>query len=189
MKNLIRHLESFYSVSEALKIYLYEKLVPVSFPSGHILLEVPKIASHVYYLNDGLGVSYSFNREGRITEHFWKPGQFMLAFESFFYQRPTLETLQLLTASDLLCLSYEVLGELFNRFPEANIIYRHLMNQHYLKLQQQLKLQKHGDVADLYHKLLQDFPGIERTVTQQSIANYLGITPQNLARIKRKEKK
>ncbi|MBX2896820.1 MAG: Crp/Fnr family transcriptional regulator [Cyclobacteriaceae bacterium] len=189
MRNLITYLETFHPLSEDLKHYLNEKVVQVSFPSGHVLLDVPKVASHVYYLQDGLGVSYSFTREGKITEHFWKPGQLMIAFESFFYQRPTLETLQLLKASDLLCLSYEALEELFTRFPEANIIYRHVMNLHYLKLGHQLKLQKHGDGANLYHKFLQDFPGIERNVTQQSIANYLGITPQNLARIKRKEKR
>lgn len=185
MNDLLTYLESFQPMSNELKSYLKEKLIPVSFPARHLLLEVPKISSHVYYLREGFAMSYTYGRDGKVTQNFWKPGEIVVAFESFMYQRPSLEVIQLMVPSDLYCLSYEAMIEMFASFPEANSVGRIMMNEHYSRLLKRLNMLKHADYIGQYRKLLEYFPAIERIVTQRSIATYLGITPQTLARIKR----
>jgi len=185
MKNLFAYLEKFQPLSEELKSYLTDTLIPQSFPARHPLLEVPKVASHIYYLQDGFAMSYTYNREGKTTENFWKAGQIIVAFESFMYQRPSFEVIQLVKPSDLLCMSYEAVITMFEKFPESNRIYRQLINQHHIHIKKRLRLLKQQDHPDQYRKLKERFPEIERMVTQRAIATYLGITPQTLARIKR----
>ncbi|HEY9486992.1 MAG TPA: hypothetical protein VIQ51_01595 [Chryseosolibacter sp.] len=185
MTNLFNLLGTFHPLSDGLKGFLRENLTAVSFPNRHILLEVPKVASHIYYLKDGFAMSYTFNREGKITENFWKADQIIVAFESFIYQRPSYEVIQLVGPGDLLCLSYEKMQEMYAKFPEANVIGRLLMTQYYARLRKRLRMLKHADHLNQYQKLLTYYPNIERVVTQRSIATYLGITPQTLARIKR----
>lgn len=187
MIDLLNLLGTFHPLSDGLKGFLRENLTAVSFPNRHILLEVPKIASHIYYLEDGFAMSYTFNREGKITENFWKPGQIIVAFESFVYQRPSYEVIQLVGPSDLLCLSYDKMQEMYVEFPEANVMGRLMMTQHYARLRKRLRMLKHADHLSQYQKILQYYPNIERIVTQQAIATYLGITPQTLARIKRNQ--
>lgn len=183
---LFNYLESFHPLSEDLKRFLNEQLIYLSFPKGHILLDVAKVATHAYFLNDGFAMSYSFNREGRITENFWKPGQVIIAFESFFYQKPSLEVIELMKASDLLCISYETIEHILTRFPESHQLYRSMMNRQYLHVLKRVHMLKLNDLTQQYNKLLNTFPGLELIVTQKAIATYLGIAPQSLARIKRK---
>jgi CRP-like cAMP-binding protein len=185
MNNLIDYLDSFQPMSAELRAFLNEKVIAVSFPARHTLLEVPKVASHLYYIKQGFAMSYSYGQDGKVTENFWKVGEVAVAFESFVFQRPSLEVIQLVVPSDLCCLSYESMMEMFRRFPEANGMYRLLMNQHYVRLQRRLKMLKYADYPGQYQKLLERFRGIEQIVTQRSIATYLGIAPQTLARIKR----
>jgi CRP-like cAMP-binding protein len=185
MKNLIAYLETFHPLSDGLKSYLTDNLVPASFPTRHMLLEVPKVASHLYYLSDGFAMSYTLNREGKVTENFWKKGQIIVAFESFVYQRPSFEVIQLLSPSDLLCLSYDKMQEMYTAFPETNLISRLLISQHCMRLKRRVRMMKYGNYQDQYRKLLEHYPNLERIVTQRSIATYLGITPQSLGRIKR----
>ncbi len=179
-------LESLHPLSEDFKSALSERIVPLSFPKGHQLLEVPKIASHAYFLNEGFAMSYSFSTAGKITESFWKPGQIIVAFESFFGQKPSLEVIELMKPSELLSISYEVVEQLLTRFPEALGLYRAMMHWHYTHIRRRLRNMKVSDHADQYNKLLKTFPDLELTVSQRSIATYLGIAPQSLARIKRK---
>lgn len=188
MTDLFNLLGTFHPLSDELQSFLRENLTAVSFPNRHILLEVPKVSSHIYYLKDGFAQSYTFNREGKITENFWKPGQIIVAFESFVFQRPSYEVIQLVAPSDLLCLSYEKMQDMYAKFPEANLIGRLLISHHYARLRKRLRVFKQGNHLDQYERLLQYYPKIERIVTQRAIATYLGITPQTLARIKRNQR-
>ena len=189
MKNLIAYLETFHPLSDGLKSYLTDNLVPASFPTRHMLLEVPKVASHLYYLSDGFAMSYTLNREGKVTENFWKKGQIIVAFESFVYQRPSLEVIQLLVPSDLICISFETMQKMLSDFPDANILYRFILNQHYTQTRKRLRMLKRADHYGQYQHLLKNYPEIERITTQRSIASYLGVTPQTLSRMKRNHEK
>jgi CRP-like cAMP-binding protein len=189
MKDLLAYLETFHPLSEALKSYLAKNVVPVSFPSRHILLEVPKIASHIYYLSDGFAMSYTLSRDGKVTENFWKKGQIIIAFESFVYQKPSFEVIQLLRPSDLICISFETMSHMLDTVPDANTLYRLILQQHYAQTRKRLRMLKYSDPFSQYQNLLATYPDIERIATQRSIATYLGVTPQTLSRIKREHEK
>ncbi len=185
MNELIALLETIHPLTDALKKHLQEHLIPLVFPSRHILLEAPRVASHIYYLEEGFAMSYTYSDDGKITESFFKPGQLVLSFESFVNQKPSFEFIQLLKPSKVICISYETMLEVLTNYPESNEIYRSLMNEHYVKLQKQIRAMKRADHKSEYLKLRDLYPDIEKIVTQRAIASYLGITPQALARIKR----
>lgn len=179
-------LDLYHPLSDDFKKFLRDALIPLSVPARHILLDVPRVASHVYFLQEGFAVSYTLSAAGKITEGFWKPGQLILSFESFFEQKPSLEVIQLVTSSELLGVSYEAVNEALLRFPEAQVLYRVMLNKHYLHVRKRLRDIKFSNHAAQYSKLRQIFPGLELIVSQRTIATYLGIAPQSLARIKRR---
>jgi len=186
INNLLAHLESFHPLSDEFKKFLTENAIPLSFPKRHILLDVLKVASHVYFLNEGFAMSYTLSADGKITENFWKPGQIVVAFESFFEQKPSMEVIQLLKPSQLLAISHETTEQLLARFPEARSLSRTMMYWHYAHVRRRLQSMKSSDHAEQYNKLLRIFPDLELIVSQRAIATYLGIAPQSLARIRRK---
>lgn len=179
-------LETFHPLGDAFKQFLEAHVIPLSLPAHHILLDIPKVASHVYFLHEGFAISYTLTATGKITENFWKSGQLIVAFESFIEQKASLEVIQLVKPSTLLGISYDTLTQSLARFPDAQELYRKILNQHYIHLRSRLRHMKTSSHAAQYTRLLQVFPGLELIVSQQAIATYLGIAPQTLGRIKRK---
>jgi len=186
---LIRVLSSIHPLSEAFLSALRKKLIPLSFPKNHLLLEAPKVEDHVYFLVKGFAMSYTYHDGERLVEKFWKTGQLVVSSQSFFEQIPALENIQLMEKSEVLCVSYASVQELFSQFPEASHLHRKLLNRHYEHIQRRLQDMLRLTALQRFQKLLAHFPAIEQTVTQDSIASYLGISPQSLSRIKRQQDK
>jgi CRP/FNR family transcriptional regulator, anaerobic regulatory protein len=183
-ERFFKMLETLHPLSDEFKEFLKTNLIPLSLPARHILLDVPKVASHVYFLNEGFAMSYTVSITGKITESFWKPGQLIVAFESFFEQKASIEVIQLMKPSELLGISYETVTQSLARFPEAEILYRIIINRHYAHARSRVRKMKSVNHTEQYDNLLRIFPGLELIVSQRAIATYLGIAPQSLARIR-----
>jgi len=186
-EGLFNVLAAYHALSEDFKKALKKELIPLSLPKNHLLLEAPRIASHAFFLEKGFAMSYSFFNGKKVTETFWRSGQIMVAFESFFEQTPSMGFIQLMRKSDVLCISYDSVQRMFELFPEAQRIYRGIMNRHYSQIHARIRDMQRLRASQRLEKLLVTFPNIEMIVSQDAIASYLGITAQSLARIKRKE--
>ena len=184
---LFNVLASYYPLSKDFKNELEKGMIPLSRPKNHILLEAPTISNHAYYLEDGFAVSYSFHEGKKKTETFWKPGDIIVSFESFFEQVPSMETIQLLRKSDALCISHHRVMDLLEKFPEAQQICRAIIIRHYAHCRARLHDMQRLSAHQRFEKLLHAYPDLEITVSQDSIASYLGITAQSLSRMKRNE--
>lgn len=185
-EGLFEVLAAYHPLSDAFKHALEKELIPLSLPKNHLLLEAPKIATHAFFLEEGFAMSYSFLNGRKVTENFWKAKQIIVAFESFFEQAPSMECIQLMRKSDVLCISYESVQKMFEAFPEAGQINRVIMNRHYAQSRARMRDMQRLNAMQRLEKLLATFPDIEMIVSQDAIASYLGITAQSLARIKRK---
>lgn len=186
-EGLFNALSAIHSLSRGFKKSLEKALIPLTLPKNHLLLEAPKIAEHAYFLNKGFAMAYTFVDGKRNTEAFWKAGQIMMSSNSFFEQVPSMEYIQLMQKSDVLCISYASVQNLFNNFPEANYIYQIIMNRHYENSRNRIHDMQRLDALQRFKKLLRIFPDIEQIVPQDCIASYLGITPQSLSRLKRQK--
>lgn len=183
---LLTVLASYHPLSPAFREALEKELIPLSPPKNHILLAVPNISTHAYFLVDGFAISYSFYEGRKLTQAFWKPGEIIVSFESFFKQTPSQETIQLLRKSDVLCISFKSVMHLLEKFPEAQHICRGIIIRHYVQCRERIHALQRSRAHERFKKLLLDYPDLELIVSQDAIASYLGITGQSLARMKRK---
>jgi len=184
---LINVLSAIHPLSVDFKQALEKELIALSLPKNHILLEAPKIAAYAYFLENGFAMSYTFNEGEKQVEAFWKPGQLVVSSQSFFEQAASMENIQLVEKSDLLCLSYGSIEKLFEKYPEAHTIYRKMMIRHYTYSRARIRDLQQLSTLQRLEKLLTVFPGLEQKVSQDSIASYLGITPQSLSRMKKRQ--
>lgn len=187
-KQLFIRLATSRSLSDTFKEAVETELRSLTLPKNFLLLHPDTIADHLYFLNDGFVMSYSYMDGKKVTEKFWKQNQFITSFESFVEQKPAHEYIQLMTPCELLCIRHDRLQHLLDNLAEAATIYQHALHQHYiysLKRTQEIK-RLHAQVR--FENLLRAFPKIEQLVSQDCIASYLGITPQSLSRIKRHKK-
>jgi CRP-like cAMP-binding protein len=186
---LLQVLTAAHPLTEAFEDALVQELVPLSLPAHYILLEAPRTASHLYFLNKGFAMGYRYREGRKEVEEFWVPGQFIVSVRSFFEQRGAEEFIQVITPSELWCIGYERFIELLHAFPEGNSLQRILMSECYEHYRERLRETVRLSGGDRYRKLVQEYPAIEQLVSQEQIASYLGITPQSLSRIKRQHKR
>jgi CRP-like cAMP-binding protein len=151
-----------------------------------LLLEAPKISEHVYFLDTGFAMSFTYVDGLKYIDNFWRAGQIVMAAKSFFERVPSLEFIQLMEKSEVLCISHASVMQLFGQFPEANFIYRVVMNQYYEQCKEKFRDTHYHTAEQRHQKLLTLYPQIEQIISQEHIASYLGITPQSLSRIKRR---
>jgi CRP-like cAMP-binding protein len=181
---LFNVLSRYHPLSEDFKLALECELVPLSLPKNRVLLDVPKVASHAYFLADGFAMSYSFHEGRKITQSFWKPGDIIVAIESFFERSPSMECIQLMHHSQLLCVSYESVMSLLERFHEARQICQRYIIHHYAESRVRVRELQQLSAHERFQNLLTSYPGLELIASQDAIASYIGITAQSLARMK-----
>jgi CRP-like cAMP-binding protein len=183
---LFKVLSVIHPLSDAFKVSLKNELVRLVLPKNHLLLEAPKIAEFVYFIEKGFAMSYIYLDDRKMTEAFWKPRQIMTSPYSFFEQAPAQEYIQLAEKSELLCLSRNSLKHLFDRHPEAHLLYHKIMNRHFAQCRARIHDIQLLSASRRLADLIMTYPNIEQIVTQENIASYLAITPQSLSRLKRR---
>jgi CRP-like cAMP-binding protein len=185
-EKLFSVLSSIHPISFEFKKAIERVLTPLSLPRYYLLLEATKIAECAYFLDEGFAMSYTYVKGKKQIDGFWNSGHIMLSARSFFEQVPSQEFIQLRTHAELFCITHASILDLFRTFPEANFIYRVIMNQYYEYSRERIRDLQHLTAVERYEKLNQHFPMIEQHVTQKHIASYLGIAPQSLSRIKKR---
>ena len=186
--SLVNALSAIHSLSDEFRESLEKELIPLSLPKHHMLLEAPRVAEFAYFVKKGFAMSFSYDDGKKIIEGFWKAGQIMTIAASYYNRVPSVESIQLMEKTDLLCLSRAGLDRLFEQHMEAHYLYHKIMNCYYSKCRTRIHEIQRLSALERFDHLLVAFPEIEQLVPQENIASYLSITPQSLSRLKRERR-
>jgi len=119
-----------------------------------------------------------------ITTDFAFEGDWVTNNHSRLNNIPSHLNIKAIENSDLLVIKQKDLLDLYDRIPKLEKLGRLLMEHAYVKLVQlSIDLQTLS-ATDRYLKLLGDYPEIINKVPLYHIANYLGIAPKSLSRIR-----
>lgn len=119
------------------------------------------------------------------NKHFFLEGDFVAA--SIDLDRRSISNIQALAPTTLACISSPIFAELLNEFEEFNKFYQKLMLA-YLEQKQQKEIQfLSNTAADNYDYFKRRYPGLEDKIPGYYVASYLGITPTQLSRIRRRK--
>jgi CRP/FNR family transcriptional regulator, anaerobic regulatory protein len=182
---LFDSLSHIHPISEAFKQALMEEVTALSLPRSHYLLEAPHVSDFIFFIKSGYATTFTYFQGRKYVECFWPAGSMVISMKSFLDQTPSEEFIQLEMDSEVLYLHRSRALSLANHFPEAAEIGRVLMSQRYEYTCGRIHDLLHLNAVSRYQKLRKRYARIEQAVSHQSIASYLGITPQSLNRIKR----
>ncbi|WP_165569535.1 Crp/Fnr family transcriptional regulator [Corallincola luteus] len=157
------------------KVYLKKKEA--------IILE-GEVTESVYYVKNGCLRSW-FNKDGNdVSFQFFLEGSFLLSFDSFMYDEPSLFTVEAILPTTLYVIPKKQFKEKIAESSELkNAVFRVVCER--MRHYQRLFLSRIKDTPqERYEELVKNNSDLLRKIPQHYIASYLGITSVSLSRIR-----
>lgn len=157
----------------------------VELKKNDFLLKEGSICKNIAFINKGVLIySKNLNNGDEVTSDFAFENEWVTNNYSRLKDSPSSLNIKALEDCELLEIKHADLITLYERVPLIERFSRILMEQAFLKLVQlSIDLQTLS-ATDRYLKLLQTYPEIFQRVPLYHIANYLGIAPKSLSRIR-----
>ena len=167
----------------------WEALVPhlsmITLKKHHCLIQQGSVANQIGFVVNGLFRQF-YSKDGQErTTYFFLEHQLVGAYMSCITNRPSLVTIEALSEVTCLCFPYSVLQALFEQYPGWQLFGRRLAEYIMVALEERMAGLLVLSPEERYLDLLEgDQKNLLQRVPQHYIANYLGITPVSLSRIR-----
>jgi CRP-like cAMP-binding protein len=155
-------------------------------PKKTKLIPEGAIAREMFFIRKGI-VRLYYTKDGRdITGFIFKENLFASSYDSFLQQRSSVQTLETVEDCELMVMTYERLGRLYEQLPKINLLTRKVAEQRFINAQQILSSFILDSPEERYRKFAEQHPDLLLRVPLQYIASFLGITPVSLSRIRKR---
>jgi CRP-like cAMP-binding protein len=159
-------------------------LKPLNLDKGEIFCRKGHVCDKIGILMNGLLYAYYESEKGNeeVSRFFFINGNFIVSsFDSFINKKPANETIKAIEKSEILCISYKSLHNLYETIPQMNFIGRQLAEQSYVRAMQRVHDLQALDAKGRVEKFLGEHPDFYNRIKKKHLASYLGMN-YNLVR-------
>lgn len=183
LANVARHI----TLAPAEAAFFTALLVPQHVARSGPLLTVGERALSLSFVVRGCVRTYATDSHGR--EHilaFATEGWWCTDSAAFFNRAPATLALQALEPTDVLHLSLDHLEQLCQQVPKFERFFRILTQNGFQLLQRRLEAHLKLTAAARFAQFERQYPRLHQRVAQKHIAAYLGVTPEFLSMLRKK---
>lgn len=154
---------------------------------GDYFINERQQARQVGFLTSGIIRAFYRNNEGlEYNKHFFVAHNIVGGYSSLVTSTPNKIIQQTLSECQLLVANYSEITKLYDIFPDFERVGRRLAELYFVaKEQREIEIVL-LNADERYLIFRKEYPQIEQQIPQYHIASYLGITPTQLSRIRRK---
>jgi len=146
-------------------------------------------AQQIGFLKSGIVRAFFLNQEGKeYTKQFFVNPSIIGAYTSLVTKQPNQIAQQALTDCEILVANFADMEKLYDKFHDLERLGRKIAEFYFLEKEQKEIEMALLDADKRYLIMRERFPTIEAIVPQYYVASYLGISPTQLSRIRRKLK-
>ena len=148
-------------------------------------LQEGQICESIAFINSGVLIYFKFLGNGKeITTDFAFKGDWVTDNQSRLSNLPSNINIKAIVPAEILLIRNMDLPVMFEKIPKIERLSRILMEQAFIKFTQlSIDLQVLS-ARERYIKLLNEYPDVFQNVPLYHIANYLGIAPKSLSRLR-----
>ncbi|MEL4308036.1 Crp/Fnr family transcriptional regulator [Joostella sp. CR20] len=155
---------------------------------GESLLSEGDRCEYLTFIYKGAMMCYYLKAGKRYIDEFSLDGEFITDYTSFIKQAPSDKNIITLEDSVIYTISYRDFEQLYSKNSiHLERLGRYMIEDLYMQWHEKSKSLLMDSAAERYEKLIKNRPHLPQRVPQYLIAEYLGITPESLSRV-RKEK-
>jgi CRP-like cAMP-binding protein len=154
---------------------------------GDYFINEGETAKQIGFLKSGIIRAFYRNNEGiEYNKHFFVDNNIFGGYSSLVTSTPNKIIQQTLTECHVLVANYSEITKLYDLFPEFERVGRRLAERYFVDKEQREVEIVLLNADERYLIFRRDYPQLEQQIPQYHIASYLGITPTQLSRIRRK---
>jgi CRP-like cAMP-binding protein len=185
---LFRNIEQKIELTEDDKSFCKTLFIPKKLRKKQFLLQAGDISEHVAFVNKGLLRSYSVDEKGE--EHiiqFAPEDWWINDMNSFLTREKAIYNIDALEDTEILLLEKTAQDKLFEHIPKFERYFRLLIQASFVAMHKRLLSTITNTAEEKYMRMLKTYPDIVQRVPQHMIASYLGIKPETISRIRKKQ--
>ena len=152
---------------------------------GDFMYRPNEIATEIGFLIKGVFRIYYLIDDRESTRFLGSEGIFVTSVPSFTTQNLCTEYVEALENMELLMLSYQNLQKMYDISPKWERFVRILAERSYSDQQKRVYSLIALTAQQRYEQFINEYPDLSQRVPQYIIANYLGISPETLSRIRK----
>jgi CRP-like cAMP-binding protein len=154
------------------------------------MLNAGEVCDFEAYVNKGCIREYFIDRKGaELTLEFAVEDWWVSDITSFESQSPSNMYIETLEDCELLVLTRDSKERLLARIPKLERMFRLMIQRHLTVVQNRLFRTVSYSAMDKYREFIKRYPTISQRVPQHYIASYLGISPEFLSRLRKRDQK
>lgn len=187
MNELYQYLTSISPIQTKTWDSVKELFVETSLEKNNYFIREGETAKRIGFLKSGVIRAFYRNSEGsEYNKHFFISHNLVGGYSSLVSHTPSKIDLQALTHCQLLTANYNDLVMLYDEHPDFERFGRRLAEMFFVHKEEREVNIVMLDADKRYVIFQNQYPQLEQLVPQYHIASYLGITPTQLSRIRRK---
>lgn len=184
MEAILNILQKFSNIPQESLERFVGKLTLRSLTKGECLISEGEVCTRLSFIQKGFIRSYYFKDKKDITISFSMHGEFIASMASFISQKPSYETIEALEPCELFQISHQDLMDLFEKDSHLEHLYRLILEQYYVALEEHLIFSKFKTAKERYLELIENKPYIIQKASVGQVASYLDMSLETLSRIR-----
>jgi len=163
----------------------FSRFKPVSYKKGEYFVKEGQVSRYIGFIVKGCLMCVYKNDGKEYIDEFSMDNEFISAYASFITGTPADKDIICLEDCELQILGYKDLQELYKLDQVYERTGRLIAEMLFINWQQRVKSLLLDDAETRYLKLTENRPDLIQRVPQYLVAQYLGISPETLSRIRR----
>jgi CRP-like cAMP-binding protein len=183
---LVKYVSQIFPLRPEIVRYIFSKTYFKKVPKGKYLLKPGEICGHYYYIHKGVLRSYTKFGAKEITIWINPENEITTAIRSMSNNKPADEYIQAIEDCELVVIPFEAMQEIYERFPEMNVVGRKLLEEYYAASEERVYICRIPDARSRYQHFMETRQELVNRIPLKYIASYLGITLETLSRLRAK---
>jgi len=183
----INFLNSISTISEDVFAEILQISKLKTFVAGTQIVKLNEAPSKVYMLISGVVRCYLSTESGKeYNKNFFLPFSFFGSLTALIKKHSSLFVFETLSDCEVYEVDYHKLMELCKKYESVNMLYSKVLESIYIMYEKRLVEMISLDAKERYLELRKQIMHVNDIIPQYHIASYLGITPVQLSRIRKK---
>lgn len=186
---IIAFISNWVELSNHEKEIIHSNLSAKSYTKGDIILKQNQTSNTIQFVISGIYRVYQLRQGKEITSYFNYEyrNPIVASFTSLLKAQPSNEIIECIAPGQLMSINYSKWTSFYKESHALNTFGRLMAEYNYLLAIERIESLQYKNATERYNSFIKLYPNLLNLIPMHYIASYLGITPESLSRIRKRQ--